>query len=79
MSVLSFANALDRKHGPNAEHLWRAPSGQVWQRYACDFEYEGCSYSFEIWATSREDAHRRLAFLRKNAVLAGQVYATGNA
>lgn len=77
MSILSFTDAHDKRHGPDPEHIWNGPDGERWLRYLCEFEHDGEQYSFEIWAKDNEDAERRVASLRASSVLMGQVYETG--
>lgn len=77
MTITSFTEAYEKRHGPNPEHIWNGPDGQKWLRYLCEFEHDGEQYGFEIWATDNEDAERRLSSLRSGAVLMGQVYETG--
>ena len=38
--------------------------GRIYYRYGCEYNFEGCRYSFDIWATSDEEVARRLEAIR---------------
>jgi hypothetical protein len=75
-SVASFADAHDRKHGPDPAHVWRDEQGVKWLEFCCEFRDGDKTYGFSIWATDFADAERRMALLRASAVVAGQLYTT---
>ena len=47
--------------------------GRVWQKYAVHYTHEGNTYSFEIFATSFEDAQDRVASIKGTAKLDGLI------
>jgi hypothetical protein len=44
----------------------------VWFLYLVEFDHEGSSWGFEVWARDLDDAKRRLASLQINARVLGQ-------
>lgn len=74
--VLSFTEALERRDGPDVEHVWRDGSGVKWFRFAFSYDFEGREFVVEVWARDRGDADARLEALRATGRVDGQVYAT---
>ena len=45
-----------------------------WFKYAAQFGKDGEIFGFEIWATSDEDAERRVGILRETATIEGRIF-----
>lgn len=61
---------------PDAPHRYIDEEGVEWFQFCVDFEFDGSGWGFEIWAKDFADAEARVASLRENAKLGGQLYAS---
>lgn len=75
---IAHATHRAERNGPDADQTYRDDAGVTWYRFAVDWQCDGRTFSTHIWATSPDDAERRLAALRSNAVVAGQTYSERN-
>lgn len=77
MSVIDFQSEHEKRHGPDAEHVYIDPAtGKKWFKFAVDYKDGGREFSFHIWAYDIEDAKRRLQLIRDNATICGQLFHT---
>lgn len=61
-------------NGPDADQTWRDDTGQVWHCFSVDYTVGDRSFTTSLWAHDLDDAELRLAALRANARIAGQIY-----
>jgi len=47
------------KNAPDSECIYEE-NGVIWKKYSASYEDDGKEFGFQIWATSIEDAERRL-------------------
>lgn len=77
--VIDLNAARERLRGdqPDAEHVAVDAHGVRWYRFTCRYVDGDSEHGFDIWATSHEDAARRMEALRATARVDGQVHAWG--
>jgi hypothetical protein len=64
---------------PDAEHtciIVKDGKPEKWLEFSGAFDDGGSEFAFEIWATSKEDAERRVQCIRQSARLGGQIFGT---
>ncbi len=64
-------NAAER---PDAEFVRKDDFGRPLYHYGLSYDFEGGSWSAEIWAYSMEDAKARVGAMRDSLTLLGQTY-----
>jgi len=71
---LDFQSAHDRKHGPDAEFVYRDERGCSWFKFTCSYRDGEDEFCFEIWALNVADAERRLRAICQTAKVDGQLF-----
>lgn len=75
-NITSLAAYRDKKNGPDADLVCVDDGGVEWFTYGVDYkDKDGKRLSFHIWATSMSDAKERVAAIKDNAALYGQILA----
>lgn len=63
-----------RLPAPLPRESFRDPeTGEVWHKYGIRFETDGLAFGTYIYARGWEDAEKRLADLKRTAVIDGQI------
>tara|TARA_R110000868_G_scaffold15379_1_gene70224 strand:+ start:111 stop:374 length:264 start_codon:yes stop_codon:yes gene_type:complete len=73
-SIHNLNEERSRRDGPDPEHVFLDDHGQKWYKFVVDYEDVDRTYSFIIWAHDMEDAQRRLALIKDNSEITGQIY-----
>lgn len=63
---------------PDAEHtciIAKDGAPEKWFKFSVAFDDGGSEFTFTIWATSHEEAARRVQCIRETARVEGQVFA----
>ena len=74
MSVIDLNEERNKRIGPDPEHVFLDDHGQKWYKFVIDYDDGDRPYSFIIWAHDMEDAQRRLALIKDNSEITGQIY-----
>lgn len=75
-NVINFPN----RNKPDNEHVFVDEEGTTWFEYTCSYtDARGVEMGFELWAVSPDDAKSRIAALKANAKVDGQIYKTVDA
>lgn len=77
-NIISLADEIERRTGPDPEHVQYDRFMRAMYRFSVSFDMPGGSvWSFDIWAYDSADAEARLAAIRQNGRIDGQVYERG--
>lgn len=71
MTVSIIRNLLDAV--PASEHT-EIINDEIWYRFTCSYHHQGREFTFDVWALSLADAEARIASLRGNGTVDGQVH-----
>lgn len=63
------------EEAPDQKFIYIDGAGDEWFAFDAIYEIDGSEFCFRIWARDFPDADRRLAALKINAKIDGQVYA----
>jgi hypothetical protein len=74
--VISFKDAHDKKHGPDAAHVYVDGMGVKWFEFTCSYKDGDKEFGFTLWATDFADAERRMVCLRETGRIDGQLHTT---
>ncbi len=73
MSVTDIQYRLALREAHPA-HLYVDEEGEVWKRFSASYtDSRGAEMSFELWATSMDDAEARLKALKETGRIDGQI------
>lgn len=73
-NIVSLAKVRADREGPDAAHRWTDEAGVEWFEFECEYLDGDRSFCFRIWATSFDDADRRVGLIKQTAFAADQVY-----
>ena len=73
--ILDHQTARAARDRPNADCIKRDDDGREMQLYALAYEFDGGTWSAELWAYSEADAQARVEAMRETLAVDGQVYA----
>lgn len=75
--ILSLSAERAKRERPDADCV-RDHDGTELNLFAIDYPMSGKTFSFEVWATSFDEAEAHVEAIRSCAVLAGMIKARGN-
>ena len=73
--VINFRDAHDKKHGPDAAHVYVDGRSVKWFEFTCSYKDGDKVFVFNIWAADVADAQRHMTLLRETAKVDGQLHA----
>lgn len=80
MEVINLDQArAAREPKPDPQHMFRDAKGEMWFEFTCSFEDDTDIWVFSIWARNWDEAESRLALMKQNAKVDGQIYSTVDA
>jgi len=77
MTVIILPKVGEKDGGPAAEFLTIDNDGRQMLRFFADYEFDGRPFSVSFWAYDMQDAERRVASMRRNLCLEGQLLLRG--
>ncbi|WFU11682.1 hypothetical protein QA646_25205 (plasmid) [Rhizobium sp. CB3090] len=77
MTVIVFPKTEGKDGGPTAEFLTADNDGRQMLRFFADYRFDGRPFSVSFWAYNMQDAERRVASMRRNLCLEGQLLLRG--
>lgn len=77
--VIDLVAERNRRDGPDPEHIRQDEYGRKLYEFIYDYQMDGGSFSFTLFAYDFEDAERRAMAISQGVVLVGQLYHEGPA
>jgi hypothetical protein len=74
--IIDIAEERRRRESPDAEHVRRGDDGRLYYRFGCEYEFDGNTWTFDVWALDVADAEARIAAIRAGGRVSGQIHAT---
>ena len=52
-------------NGPDSDCMTKGPDGTTYYKFHITYAYKGKNWTFDLWATSEKDAHKRVWAMKK--------------
>ena len=73
MDVIDLNAEREKRDGPDPQFVIEQDGGK-WYNYCASYRDGNSEFSIAFWATDMDDARRRVALIRQNLKLDGQLY-----